>query len=276
MPRLSHQTYGKHAVRVSRVVRDGDRHRFIEASVDVELTGDFDAAYTDADNRNIVATDTCKNTVYALAHDDDFVSIEAFAMRLARHFVDQYPHVDGSRIRITQTPWTRIDDHDHAFAAAGPHRPTAECSLRRGAEPRLSSGVNDRVIAKTTASGFADFHRDEFRTLDDTDDRILATSMDARWDYGRPPEDANESRRRVMACLDTAFGDHYSHSVQETLYRMATAVLGGDENVVRIQLTMPNKHHLKVDLSPFGRENRNEVFMVTDEPRGYITATVER
>ena len=41
-------------------------------------------------------------------------------------------------------------------------------------------------------------------------------------------------------------------------------------------LVMPNKHHLPVDLARFGLENRNEIFVPTDEPHGLIEGTVTR
>lgn len=39
---------------------------------------------------------------------------------------------------------------------------------------------------------------------------------------------------------------------------------------------MKNKHCLLIDLSPFGMENKNEIFVPTDEPHGQIEASVTR
>ena len=80
----------------------------------------------------------------------------------------------------------------------------------------------------------------------------------------------------IVDALMHRFIDHYSHSVQETLYKMGESALAACDDASEITLTLPNKHHLLVDLTPFGRDNENEVFMVTDEPYGYITATVGR
>jgi urate oxidase len=57
---------------------------------------------------------------------------------------------------------------------------------------------------------------------------------------------------------------------------MGQAVLDTFEDVTAIRLTMPNKHHLPVDLRPFGLENRNEIFVPTEEPFGLIEATLVR
>jgi urate oxidase len=46
--------------------------------------------------------------------------------------------------------------------------------------------------------------------------------------------------------------------------------------VEEIRLSLPNRHHLLVDLSPFGLENPNEVFVATEEPHGLIEATLRR
>jgi urate oxidase len=43
-----------------------------------------------------------------------------------------------------------------------------------------------------------------------------------------------------------------------------------------VQLTMPNRHCLLVDLTPFGQDNPNMIFVPTDEPHGYIEAKVVR
>lgn len=140
----------------------------------------------------------------------------------------------------------------------------------------LSSGIDELMIAKTTETGFKDFHRDEFRTLPDTDDRILATVVTAVWKYSHYDVHHAGLRSRARQAMLDKFLDHYSRSVQETLMMMGQAVLDACVEVSSIQLTMPNKHHIPFNLDPFGRTNENDVFMVTDEPYGFITATVTR
>ena len=279
---LKSDTYGKHRVRVSKVRRARqappaeERHEFVEASVNVELQGDFSAAFTDGDNRSVVATDTCKNTVYVLAKDDPLDSIESFGLAIARHFIDRCDHVSGCRVALEERVWDRLDDSPHGFTARGAMTPTAEVVFPRGKSPVVTAGLEHLLIAKTTESGFTDFHRDEFRTLADTDDRILATELSASWRYGATEIDFAESREAILSAMLTVFLDHYSRSVQETLYRMAQAALDACVSADEITLTMPNKHHIAANLDPFDRKNENEVFVATDEPFGYITATVAR
>ena len=280
--RLASHRYGKHRVRVSKVCRPraaapkDETHEFVEAAVDVELEGEFDAAYLDGDNRPVVATDTCKNTVYVLAKDHPLDSIESFGVAIVEHFVGRYDHVTGCTARLTETVWDRLNDCPHGFAARDRATPVATVTKRGDAAPTVEPGLRRLMIAKTTESGFVDFHRDEFRTLADTDDRILATELSADWRYGSAEVDFAAARRAIVDALLARFLDHYSRSVQETLYFMGQAALAACDAAAEISLTMPNKHHLLANLEPFGRENDNEVFVATDEPFGYITATVAR
>ncbi len=280
--RLTSQRYGKHRVRVSKIRRprneaaNRERHEFVEVTVDVELAGDFDAAYLGGDNRSIIATDTCKNTVYVVAQDDDLTNIESFGVALAEHFIDNYGHVGLCRVALRERVWERLLESPHAFVGQGQSTPTALVELSRGDRPRVVAGIDGLLIAKTTESGFANFHDSKLRTLADTDDRIMATCLTAEWTYLPANHDFANCRNQIAGALLARFIDHYSRSVQETLFLMAQAALDSCHAVSDITLTMPNKHHLLANLTPFGRENDNEVFVVTDEPFGFITATVTR
>ncbi len=279
---LTSHSYGKHCVRVSKVRRprkaapNTEQHDFVEASVDVELEGAFDAAFTAGDNRAVIATDTCKNTVYVLAKDHSLETIESFGLLIAEHFLSRYEHVDRCTVSLSERVWTRLLNSPHAFVARDRVTPTAQVSFARKEQKQVTAGVEHLLIAKTTESGFVDFHRDEFRTLADTDDRILATELSASWSYASTDVDFAADRKTILDALLARFIDHYSHSVQETLHLMGRAALDACLAVNQITLTMPNKHHLLADLSPFNCENENEVFVVTDEPFGTITGTLSR
>ncbi|MGI8860585.1 MAG: factor-independent urate hydroxylase, partial [Rubrobacteraceae bacterium] len=98
-----------------------------------------------------------------------------------------------------------------------------------------------------------------------------------RWEYGdQVDSDYDRLWARVRERLLSTFTDHYSPSVQNTLYRMGRAVLEEFGEIEKIHLSFPNKHYLLYDLSRFGMENENEIFQATDEPYGLIEGTVER
>lgn len=277
MARLSWNRYGKASVRLVRVHRDSDPHTLRDMTIDVQLEGAFEPVYRDGDNSTCLATDTMKNTVYALARQAPIDQIEPFADRLASIFIEQ-AHVSLARISIVEHRWDRVDiggrAYPHAFVQPGGERWLARVTRNREGVT-LSAGLENLVVLKTTDSGFAGFPRDRYTTLKDTEDRIFATSVTARWDYG--PGDIDFAvRERIRAALIESFAAHDSRSVQHTLYAMGDAALSVCDEIRRITLTLPNRHHLVVDLTPFGLDNPNEVFVATEQPYGLIEATVTR
>jgi urate oxidase len=274
---LGTNRYGKSRIRLVKVRRERDPHEIVDLTVDVQLEGAFDPMYTDGDNTACVATDTMKNTVYAFARGDRLDCIERFALRLAEHFLAQ-PAVARARVAIEEQPWSRLAaggaPHPHAFMREGAGAWTAAVT-RAPEKTEVVSGLADVVLLKTTDSAFAGFPRDRFTTLAETADRILATSMTASWTYASVDSDFG-ARERIRAALLETFAAHQSRSVQHTLYAMGEAALAASDAISDVTLTLPNRHHLLVDLRPFGLDNPNEVFVATDEPYGLIHATVRR
>jgi urate oxidase len=273
MPQLSWSRYGKSHVRLVKVRRPDGRsaHEIVDLTIDVQLEGAFDAVYVDGDNGACLATDTMKNTVYALARQDPIDHVEAFAARLADHFIAK-PAVSRARISAIEHRWNRVSDH--AFEQPGGEQWTAVVTRDR-ADRSVSSGLTNLVLLKTADSAFSAFPRDEYTTLPETEDRILATSLTAVWTYRVGATDFS-ARERIRHALVETFAAHVSRSVQHTLYAMAQATLAACADLAEITLTLPNRHHLLVDLAPFGLDNPNEIFVATDQPFGLIEATVRR
>ncbi len=276
---LGHNSYGKSGVRIVKVKRDTERHELWDLDVAVALEGDFEAAHTLGDNSKLLATDTMRNTVYALAKDHLRGSIEEFGLALVDHFIKAGPTVERARVTITQFPWGRIEvnghGHEHSFVRGSGER-KAEISGDKGGR-RVRAGLDNLLVMKTTASGWEGFFRDGFTTLPDTSDRILATVVTAEWFYAEAADlDFDGLWASVRDRILATFTDHYSPSVQNTLYRIGKAVLEEHPDVEKIRLSFPNKHHILYDLSRFGMENENEIFWATDEPYGLIEGTIER
>ncbi len=274
---LVRNSYGKSRVRLTKVERHPDRHDLFEWSLDIQLTGDFAPSYSVGDNRNVVATDTMKNTVYALAADAPLESPEAFAIRLGRHFL-RYPQVSGATVDIQVAAWKRIDSqgqpHPHSFVGGGSEKRVCTVVTDRTSE-RVTSGLTDLLVLKTTDSAWRDFHRDEYRTLPDTSDRILATSVTAAWTFLRPAmwDAVFATAREAMV---EAFAGHNSLGAQHTLQAMAEAVLVAVPDIEEVTLTLPNQHRIPMNLEPLGRANTNSVFVATDEPHGLISGSFRR
>jgi urate oxidase len=274
---LGPNQYGKAEVRVVAVDRATPRHVLKDLNVSTALRGDFAAAHLRGDNAHVLATDTQKNTVFAFARDG-VGEIEDFGLRLARHFSAAYPWITGARVEIEEYGWDRIAiggrEHDHAFTRSGAEVRTAVVTVDSGQEHVLS-GLSGLVVLKTTGSGFSGFPRDRYTTLAETDDRILATAVSARWRHTEPVDWA-DSFAGIRADLVETFAAEPSEALQQTLFQMGEAVLSGHPELAEIRLSMPNKHHFLQDLGPFGLDNPKVVYHADDRPYGLIQGTVQR
>jgi urate oxidase len=273
---LGENRYGKSRVRVMKVRREGARHEIVEWNVEVWLTGNFQSCFEDGDNSRILPTDTMKNTVYSLARASSSVSMEDFGLELVSHFIETNPNADGAGVRIVSTPWTHIDEFPDAFTHAADKYDTSTVTLSRDGIRSVSSGFEKLWLLKTAKSAFAGYMKDRLTTLKETHDRLFGTLATTEWRYIGTELDYNTLRRRIDSALVRTFAAHDSLSVQQTLFAMAKAALEQVDEIADVHLVMPNKHCNLIDLSSFGQDNPNEIFVPTDEPHGSIEARVVR
>jgi urate oxidase len=285
MARLGANRYGKSRVRLSRITRvkdsvHGDRHEFNEWTVHVMLHGDFETSYTEADNSKVLPTDTMKNTVYYVARDSKAETIEAFACELGDYFLSNQPQVAKVGIEVQEKAWQRMivggATEAATFKLAGPELQTVHAERESGGAWAVTSGLDGITILKTTKSAFTGYIKDKLTTLKPATDRIFGTCLTVTWEYAATAADYAGVRARILDALLKEFAAHDSMSVQHTLFDMGKAALAAAPEIARIHLSMPNLHHLLADLSPFGLDNPNHVFVPIDEPHGTIEATVER
>jgi urate oxidase len=201
--------------------------------------------------------------------------IESFGIALVERFLEAGPSVSRATVRIAEHPWARIGSDPHSFQRGNGGTRVATVS-GDGSDLEIEAGIDDLLVLKTTGSGWAGFHREQFTSLKETEDRIMATVVTARWDYRDADVDFGDTWEGVRDTVLASFGDHYSPSVQFTLHRMGEAVLEAFGAVERIRFSLPNKHHLLYDLDRFGLDNPNMIFHATTEPYGLIEGTVER
>jgi len=280
---LGPNQYGKAENRVVRVYRDSARHEIRDVNVSTSLRGEFADAHLVGDQSRVLPTDTQKNTVYAYAKEKGLGQIEDYALGLARHFVDDVEPVRGARIEIDEYAWDRIEvdgrPHDHSFVRRGQETRTTIVTLDgKDAAQRawVVSGLKDLVVLKSTGSEFHGYLTDPYTTLRETTDRVMATSLVARWRYIGTDVDWDASYAGIRSLLLTRFAQVHSLALQQTLWEMGKAVLEQHDRVAEIRFSAPNKHHFVVDLAPFGLDNRNEVFHADDRPYGLIQTTVLR
>jgi urate oxidase len=272
---LGPNQYGKAGVRLVTVRRDRDRHAITDLTVATALSGDLEGTHYTGDNSAVLATDTQKNTVYAFAREFGVGEPESFGVRLGQHFVTTQAPIHRARITLEQHTWERIGESPHSFVRSGAETRRAQVTVTSDSVA-VSSGLGDLTVLNTTASEFHGFPRDEYTTLPETRERMLATSVDAWWDHAGAEIDWGTAYTDARDALLTAFASTYSYSLQQTLFSMGSHLLRKVPSVAEVRLSLPNKHHNLVDLTPFGLDNPDQVYVAPTEPYGLIQGTVRR
>src|SRR4029453_11500852 len=104
------------------------------------------------------------------------------------HFLE-FAQVDRASVSIREHGWSPIatpngtGPEGFARAGSGPRAATLAAAL---GGTTIESGVEDLVVMKTARSAFSGFPRDQYTTLRDTDDRIMATKVTALWGSASP------------------------------------------------------------------------------------------
>src|SRR6266404_6674285 len=252
MPKLASHRYGKARVRVAKILRSKDRQSIVEIDVAAMLEGDFESSYTAGDNTKVMPTDTIKNTINILAKEKLGEEIEPFAIALGEHFLKYYQQVRSARIEMNERDWRRMDidgkPHPHSFVAGSDAKMFTRVECTRDSQS-VESGIRDFLILKSTGSGFENYPKDEFTTLPETADRILATSLIATWTYSKKTRSYSDCNDKIISEMLKVFANNYSPSAQTTLFEMGTAALEVCPEISGIELAMPNKHYLPIDLS---------------------------
>jgi urate oxidase len=280
---LGDNQYGKAENRVVRIYRDGPRHEIRDVNVSTSLRGDFSAAHLTGDQSQVLPTDTQKNTCFAYAKEKGIGQVEDYALDLAEHFVDDIAAVEGARVEVEEYAWERVRidgrEHDHTWVRRGPEVRTTVVTVEGTGDGRRTwvvSGLKDLVLLKSTGSEFWGYLKDDYTTLAETHDRVMATSLTARWRYDGTEVSWDSVYADVHRLLISRFADVHSLALQQTLWEMGKAVLEAHPEIAEIKLSAPNKHHFLVNLSPFGIDNTGEVFHAADRPYGLIQCTVTR
>lgn len=283
---LGQNQYGKAENRVVKITRDGATHHIKDLNVSVSLSGDMDEVHYSGSNASVLPTDTTKNTVYAFAKKHGIDSAERFGIHLARHFVTSQQPIHRARIRVEEYAWDRIEtpgEAEHSFVRRGQEVRLTQVTYD-GAAWEVVSGLKDLVVMNSTDSEFRGFVKDEYTTLKEAGDRVLATEVSGRWRFNwtddeQPMPDWEESYTRTKEHLLQAFAETYSLSLQQTLYQMGVRIIDHRREIDEVRFSLPNKHHFPADLEPFGLENETAdgaVYFAADRPYGLIEATILR
>merc|ERR1711988_1403989 len=285
--------YGKTGVKILHVSKQGGVHTIRELEVVTLLTLDNTKDYETGNNEDIVATDSQKNTVYVLAKKFGISNPEEFGLVLVTHFLSKYPWVTRAKAQITAHPWERIRDkagleHSHAFISSPSMTRVAEVEMTRGSSPRVTAGIRDLRVLKTTQSAFVNFVDDEFRTLPDAKDRLFSTIVTADWKYnnvrGLDFDSVFSTVRDTILEVFAGPADTgvFSPSVQNSQFLTQKLILEKFPKIESVSMEMPNVHYFGFDFSKFKRipglldKTGGEVYNPVDKPSGHISSALAR
>jgi urate oxidase len=292
---IQEQWYGKLRVRVMKVRQEAKgEHSVAEYTVNTKLFGEsFAKSYTDGDNRDCIATDTQKNSVYLVAKRTSAPTPEQFGIDLAKHFLNEYPQVSKAEIEVQDHSWERAvingEQHEHGFLRSASAQGVVKVTLSRDKRdhPEVISMVRGLQVLKTTQAGWEKFYQDRYTTLPDTSERLVCTELGIDWTYmpqssGAQPDYA-AVRNNVLEQVHLGFfgpaqGGVYSPGVQATVYDIGCMVLENEPSVSTITINAPNLHQIpQIDLlKKLGEKFENDIYLPTSDPSGTIMVTVGR
>ena len=282
MVHLGANHYGKAEVRLVRVTRGtgpGGADLLRDWNISTSLSGDLADSHLTGSNAKVLPTDSQKNKAYALAKElGRDVEPEAFARELASFFVASQEPITRARVSVDEYGWTPIGATGYSFARSGDLVRTTTVHVDSALGLSVVSGLRDLTLLNTTASEFWGYPKDAYTTLPETDDRVLATSVNASWRF-RPEAvtdgpDWGAAFSLAKSTILATFAFSYTYSLQQMLYSIGAALLDAVPAICEVRLALPNKHHYLADLAPFGLSNDREVYLAGDRPYGLIEGTV--
>jgi urate oxidase len=237
----------------------------LAASIDVDVIGKrFLAAYTEGDNREVVATDTMKNFVYAMAAEYSGRTLPGLCAFLGRSFLETYPVMEALRVSAREVPLDaapgdrglsevlfRSTRSEGSFAQVG-----LEALDGRPQVTSARSGWEGMVLVKTTGSSFATFARDDYTTLPELTDRPLTIKLSMYWRYGDLKDGVAEGpgflgARAVRDEAERIFHDFNSRSIQHLVHEIGTRLFAAHRQLQEIEFVSenhtPDKVHDGVD-----------------------------
>ena len=246
----TYRTYGTPLTGITPIPESsfsGRSNILMAANIEVQVLGTaFMAAYTEGDNRLVVATDTMKNFIHRESLAFDGATLEEWLYFIGRRFLETYPHMERLRVSGVEIPFepglVAAGDDDGfqssqvLFEREHGDRSTASIVLERGANSDvkvagLEAGRRGLQLMKVTGSAFADFARDDYTTLPERRDRPLHVHMDVAWRYGSAGDALDSSHRSYVAGEQVAdlvgcvFHRFVSLSIQHLVNEMGHEIL---------------------------------------------------
>lgn len=226
---------------------DGRPNTLLAASIEVQVLGTvFMAAYTEGDNRLVVATDTMKNFIHRESLAFRGSTLEEWLEFIGRRFLETYPHMERLRVSGVEIPFEPAvvpaadgdgwEASEVLFERQHGDRSTAVVELGRSSSgdvevTDLSAGRVGLQMMKVTGSAFADFARDAYTTLPERRDRPLYVHLDVGWKYDSPATALVADHGRYVAgeqvadLVGAVFHRFVSLSIQHLVNEIGAAML---------------------------------------------------
>ncbi|MBX3028915.1 MAG: urate oxidase [Chloroflexi bacterium] len=294
----TYRTYGTPLTGLRRIPESaitGRPNTLMAASIDVQVMGDaFIAAYTEGDNRNVVATDTMKNFIHRESLAFRGSTLEGWLWFLGSRFLDTYPHMERLRVSGEELRF----DAQLVPGPGGVFVPSEVLSHRRHDDRAIAMLEVDRdddgqvrlldlragrvglELIKVTGSAFAAFARDDYTTLPERRDRMLFTFIDISWRYAEPavaiePDPARYVDPQQVADLAAVvFHEFVSLSIQHLVHEIGQRMLERYPELVEITFEAQNR-----TFDPSGEDEQDTRVKVHTDPRppyGRIGLTMRR
>ncbi len=225
----------------------GRENTLMAAQLEVAVRGEqFLEAYTQGDNRQVVATDTMKNFIHAASLDSPAATLEGWLHHVGRRFLETYPHMERLTMIGRELPFPSAvvpaDDgdgfaaSDRLFSRDRNDVSTASLDLERDPVDDVvvtehACGRADLQLIKLTGSAFADFARDEHTTLPERRDRPLYIWTDIGWRYADAADALGGDPSRyvdgaqVSDLASAVFHEFVSLSIQHLVHEIGGRML---------------------------------------------------
>ena len=275
---------------------DGRANTLLAASIEVQVLGTaFMAAYTEGDNRLVVATDTMKNFIHRESLAFSGATLEEWLEFIGRRFLETYPHMERLRISGVEIPFEPAvvpaadgdgwEASNVLFERQHGDRSTAVVELERteAGEISVADLSASRVglqMMKVTGSSFADFARDAYTTLPERKDRPLYIHMDVGWKYTSPTDALTPDHEQYVAgeqvadLVGTVFDRFVSLSIQHLVNEIGAAMLSRWPQLSEVSFEAQNRLW---DLSVTSEtDDRVKVYCDPRPPYGRIGLVLRR
>lgn len=226
--------YGKAAVTFYRT--DGSDGIFA-AEVRLDASGEnLLPSYAEGDNSLIVATDSMKNFIHAMAVEYRGTSLAHFLAFLGERFLATYPHIERIRLGARELPFTR--ERGGIFSRRRDDYGVANLTMDRTGIREHRCGLEALQLIKPTGSAFTRFIRDAYATLPEMRDRPLLVHMNVYWRHQRFDDRVEGAQVRDM--VTEVFDAFVSQSIQHLVHEIGRRLLAQFPAIVEVSFEAEN------------------------------------